>query len=134
MSLTFEIPRENWSTYLDELNKNAKDHTVRVEVMNRELGDQELAESVPLVGVDFETKGSMAGSIDIVAISPSKKTDMDHRIAKPEHVYIKANDAGQLETIAIEESSGGTTFVYFEELPMLPSYLPAGASQPQHPI
>ena len=60
---SLEIPKQNWANFLQLLNRQALDRSVRLEVINRELGDQEMATMLPLREIDFETKGSARGAL-----------------------------------------------------------------------
>jgi hypothetical protein len=127
MSLTVEIPRESWGQWLDDLSKRAREHPVRIEVIDREVGDQEMAQFLPLIGVSLEKEGSEAGEVEIAVASG--QADLDHRIEKPARIFVEASDQGVLECLDIEDVGGGKTLVYFEHLPPLPAHLPQDATQ-----
>ena len=131
MSRTTEIPRESWGKWLDDLSKRAQEHLVRIEVINREIGDQEMARFLPLIGISLEKKGSEAGDIDIAVAVASAQADLDHRVDKPTRMFVEANDRGLIECLEIEDEGGGKTLVYFEHLPPLPADLPQDATQQQ---
>ena len=48
MARILEIPKERWSSFLQTINRLAGGRPVRLEVARRELGDQEMAELLPL--------------------------------------------------------------------------------------
>jgi len=114
-----EIPKQNWVSFLRDLNKLAQSRPVRLEVINRELGDQDMADKQPLREIDFETKGTARGSL-IVAVGDDSEA-LFHRIDDPTRFFIAHNELGTLlETLAIQDSMGGETIIYFEELAALP--------------
>jgi hypothetical protein len=117
-----EVPKENWPKFLTMLNRLALERPVRVEVVQRELGDQEMGELLPLREIDFETKGSARGKL-IIAVG-SDRGELVHLIEVPTRFYVGINEAGVLEWLSIEEASLGKTIVHFEELPALPEPLP----------
>lgn len=127
LSRTLEIPRESWGPWLNDLSKRAREHPVRIEVIDRELGDQEMARLLPLVGISIENKGSDAGEVEIAVASA--QGDLDHRVDEPARIYVEASDQGLLECLEIEDVGGGKTLVYFEQLPPLPAHLPQDATQ-----
>ncbi|HXN41149.1 MAG TPA: DUF5335 family protein [Myxococcaceae bacterium] len=118
-----EIPKQNWVTFLRTLNQLAQSRPVRLEVINRELGDQEMVNKEPLREIDFETKGTARGAL-IVAVGDDSEP-LFHRIDVPTRLFIAHNELGTLlETLAIQDSMGGETIIYFEELPALPEQIP----------
>lgn len=124
---SIEVPKEGWVEFLKALNRLAQDRPVRLETINRELGDQELADKLPLIGIDFETKGSARG--DLLVSVMSEDGPLDHRIEKPTQFYIAHDETGELlQTLAILDADGGKTIVYFEDLPALPAQTGADAS------
>ncbi len=126
---SIEIPKESWVGFLQILNRYAQDRPVRLEVINRELGDQEMASKLPLEAIDFETKGTAKGSLLVSVISDDGP--FTHRIDKPTHFYIAHNETGELlQTLAILDADGGETVIYFENLPALPEQTSADHASP----
>ncbi len=124
---SIEVPKQSWTSFLLALNRLAEDRPVRLEVINRELGDQEMATKLPLLAIDFETKGSERG--DVLVTMMSDDGPLTHRIEKPTQFYIAHNETGELmQTLAILDATGGETIIYFEDLPALPEQTGANAS------
>jgi hypothetical protein len=127
MTRTVEIPQDRWTAFLKMLNRLADGRPVRLEVARREVGDQEMGNLLPLVGVDFETKGSDRGAL-IIAVG-SDRGELTHLIEKPRRLAIGLNDMNEPEWLAIDEQGEGTTVVHFEHLPALEQeYADAGAA------
>ena len=124
---SIEVPKQNWASFLLALNRLAQDRPVRLEVINRELGDQEMVEKLPLIGIDFETKGSERGDLLVTVLSDDGP--LTHRMEKPTRLFIAHNETGELmQTLAVLEADGGETIIYFEDLPALPEQTGADAS------
>ena len=51
-----EIPRERWIRFFDEFSKLHQGWIVTVEVLGSDLGDQEEANGLPLVGISADVK------------------------------------------------------------------------------
>lgn len=117
MANTIEIPRENWSLYFERLSKQAQTYPVRIEVENRDIGDQEMTRRLPLVGIDLETKGSEIGDIE-VTVGEANQNFM-HHIEDPMRVYLKVDDSGNIDCIEIEDGDNGKTLIFFERQPGL---------------
>jgi hypothetical protein len=121
MTRTVEIPSGKWQSFLKMLNRLAGGRPVRVEVARRELGDQQLADRLPLRDIDLETKGSEAGRLTITV--GSERGALTHLVDRPVHIAIGLNESGEPQWLAIDESSEGTTILHFEQLPALePQY------------
>jgi len=125
---TLDIPKENWTSFINTLNRHALERPVRLEVAQRELGDQEMANLQPLRGMDFETKGSARGAF-LVSVG-SDEEELTHRIDNPKRLYVGQNEAAEMEWLAIDEEPIGTTFIYFEHLPALPEEVTEGSAAP----
>ena len=112
MGRTIEIPRQHWGIYFDSLSKRAVGQPIRLEAENRDLGDQELTRKLPLVGIDLETKGSEAGDIEVTVGEEGR--ELTHHIDAPTRVFLKVEDPGNLDCIAIEDAEEGKTLLFFE--------------------
>jgi hypothetical protein len=126
MTRTVEIPQDRWTAFLKMLNRLADGRPIRLEVARRELGDQEMGNLLPLVDIDFETKGSDRGAL-IIAVG-SDRGELTHLIEKPRRMAVGLNDVNEPQWLAIDEGEG-TTIVHFEQLPALEQeYADAGAA------
>src|SRR5262249_52568052 len=113
------VPKQGWGSFLVGRNRLAQDRPIRLEVISRELGDQEMADKLPLIGIDFETKGSERGDLLVTVLSDDGP--LTHRMEKPTRLFIAHNETGELmQTLAVLEADGGATIIYFEDLPPLP--------------
>ncbi len=119
MAHTIEIPKGNWAVYFDRLGREARSYPVRIEVENRDIGDQQMARKLPLVGIDLETKGSEVGDIE-VTVGDAGDNFM-HHIDEPTRVFLKTDDGGNIDCIEIEDRSNGKTLIFFERYPGLPA-------------
>ncbi|MBI3185870.1 MAG: DUF5335 family protein [Myxococcales bacterium] len=122
MPKTREIDRPRWPEFLHRLSELEQDKPVRVQVAGPELGNQPLGQHLSLVGIDVEEAGQALGAIDLTFAT--EKGPFRHQVARPEHVYLEENDAGQLVCLDIEDRDEMKTLVYFEELPKLEALAP----------
>jgi hypothetical protein len=114
---TIDIPNQRWPSFLKMLNKMADGRPVRLEVAQRELGDQNMSDLLPLSDLDLETKGSEKGRI-IVTVG-SDRGELTHHIGKPIRLAVGVNDANEPQWVAIYEEDGASTVIHFEQLPAL---------------
>ncbi|MFY0574828.1 DUF5335 family protein [Cystobacter fuscus] len=108
-----EIPREQWADYLARISKQERDESVRVESISSDMGDQPLSESLPLIDIMLETKGSDAGAVQIIV--GRENEEITHRILEPERLVAELNETGGLlECLEICERGSGKTLIFFE--------------------
>jgi Family of unknown function (DUF5335) len=116
---TLEIPREAWAGYLDALSNREHDHPVRIRIEGTEVGDQVLADGMPLVGISLERKGSEANAIE-VTLAHEDRQNLTHMIQTPEHVYVEEGDNGQVMVLDIEDTMKVKTLIFFDRYLELP--------------
>ena len=63
---TREIPREQWNNLFLMLTRELAGEPVRLEVVGKELGDQPMAEQVPLREVVLDKRGRGGREIDVM--------------------------------------------------------------------
>jgi hypothetical protein len=112
MHHTREVPREVWSDYLTLLSSITQAQGVRIEAGSLELGEQLLAQRLPLVDILFEEKGSGKGTIEVTVGRPGE--EITHRIPHPAHLYADESESGELECLAIEDEERTKTLIFFE--------------------
>jgi hypothetical protein len=117
MHRTREIPREGWADYLSLLSSIERDHTVRIQADGPDIGEQTMADHVPLVDISLEEKGSERGTIEITVGRPGE--EITHRIAHPDKLYAEESESGELECLDIEDEDHVKTLIYFQPLVML---------------
>lgn len=110
MMRTEEFPRDRWESYLNDLTRKAKDRPVQVRVESLAIGDQVLAEGLPLVAISLETKGTDKGAIEIVAERPDG-THVMHMIPDPQRIYLARDERGEVVALDVEEEGGVKTLI-----------------------
>jgi hypothetical protein len=111
------IERNQWKSFLDEFSKRNQLRATRLEVLG-ELGAQEEEEYLPLVGVSFETKGSAAGSVEVIlgGESPTDERHLEHTISKVARIAPLIGVTGLEDGLGFEDQEGGKTLLLFEKL------------------
>ena len=119
------IEKDQWKSFLDEFSKRNQMRATRLEVVG-ELGDQEEEEHLPLVGVSFETKGTAAGSVEIIlgGESPEDERRVDHIISNVQRIAPLIGVTGVEDGLGFEDQEGGKTLLLFERLAELPEAIP----------
>ncbi len=123
MPLTIELPRERWAGELAAFSRRNTGRRVRVEV-NIPPGEGEpvIAEHQPLMGIDFDPKGSEAPAIEITvgATSGAAPRNLTHVINDPTRIWIEEDPDGLGMAVEIESREEGVTKVLFERALPLP--------------
>jgi hypothetical protein len=112
MHHTREIPREVWSDYLTLLSSITRTQCVRIEAGSADIGEQTLAQRLPLIDIGFAEKGSGAGAIEVTVGRPGE--EITHRILHPEHIYADEGESGELECLYIDDAEHTKTLIFFE--------------------
>ena len=114
MHHTREIPREVWSDYLTLLSSITRNQWVRIEAISTDIGEQPLAQRLPLIDITFVEKGSDQGAIEVTVGRPGE--EITHRIFRPGHLYADESESGELECLDIEDEEHTKTLIFFEPI------------------
>jgi hypothetical protein len=85
---------------------------VRIEAVSPEIGEQPLAQRLPLIDISFAKKGSDQGAIEVTVGRPGE--EITHRIFHPEHLFADESESGELECLDIEDAEHTKTLLFFE--------------------
>ncbi|MGE5612083.1 MAG: DUF5335 family protein [Bacillota bacterium] len=116
---TFEIPRDQWRPFFNNINQQYRNWQTTIEVMGQDLGDQPEAEGAPLQEINFEDRGSETGDIEI-ALGETPDAYQTHRIGRPERIRVTDSRPGVERDVQIEAADGLTVLVHIRPSPELP--------------
>lgn len=111
--MNFEINRENWESFFEDLTKRRYEWKTKIEILKNELGDQVLTDGLPLNGITVETKGDLS-SIDI-SVGEGIESHQTHNIQNPTRVAFLASAGDHGDVVDIEEEDGTKTLITFVE-------------------
>ena len=109
---TQEIPREEWTAFLDSFSRQHAGWLSTVEVLGSAIGAQIAVREQPLSGISAELKGVQKDSISIL-VGDRPDRHVTHIIHAPSHVRLKETEDGAHEALQIESESGVTTLLRF---------------------
>jgi hypothetical protein len=124
---TREIPREQWVRYFDDFSKKHEGWIVTLEVLGSDLGDQEEASRLPLVGLSADVKAG-ENRIEII-VGGRPDADVTRFINAPKHVWVKEPGIPGDEAVEVESEDGTKTLLNFHHIRLEETerQLPAGA-------
>jgi hypothetical protein len=110
-----EIPREQWIRFFDDFSKRHQGWVVTLEILGKDLGDQESATQLPLVGISADLK-DRESSINVL-VGDRPETHLTHIITKPGRVLAKEPEEPAHEALEIESGDGTKTILHFNHIP-----------------
>src|SRR5260370_37379360 len=97
MAVTIELPRDRWEDKLAAISNRNGGRPVRLEVdIPPGEGEPLLAEHQPLLGIDFDSKGSEAPAIEITvgATSGTSPRNLTHVVNDPTRIWVEQEPDG----------------------------------------
>ena len=124
---TRDIPREQLVRFFDDFSKNHEGWIVTLEVLGSDIGDQEEANRLPLVGISADVKAG-ENRIEII-VGGRPDADVTRFINWPKHVWVKESSKPGDEAIEVESEDGIKTLLNFQRVrpEETERQLPAGA-------
>ena len=107
---TRTIPEDQWIEYVDRFSRDHLGCSVTIEVLDKEMGPQNVAADLPLEGISFDTKGTRPTSIEITA-GDGADQHVSHLIDMPLHIRQARGTNGDID-VQIEPATGPVTLVH----------------------
>ena len=104
------IPKSEWRTFFDRMSKALLGKWAEIEVAQLDLGDQIVAEWIPLLGVTYDSKDEL---LDVAL------DRLDHLIHRPNEIMVDESPDG-LSSVAVVDADGARQVVKFKVPLMLP--------------
>lgn len=105
------IPQADWRTFFDSIADALTGKRAEVEAASLELGDQIVAEWLPLLGVTYDARDDLLD----VALG-----GLNHLIRRPREIYVQEGPHG-VETIAVLSADGVKQILRLKDPFMLPA-------------
>jgi len=107
------IPQAEWRTFFDAMSTALEGKRVQIEAASLELGDQIVAEWLPLLGVTYDSRDDLFD----VALGG---LELDHLIRHPRQVLVQEGPSG-VEMIALVTEDGTKELLRLQDPLMLPA-------------
>lgn len=109
---THEILRNEWRTFFDTFSRQHEGWLATIEVLGPDVGAQEEAHELPLVGVSLSSGGREAEAISI-DVGTTPHDHVSHVIEEPAKIWLEQTDDGADVAMAIEDRDGTKTILRF---------------------
>jgi hypothetical protein len=109
-----EVPRGRWIKFFDDFSKEHQGWIATVELIGLDIGDQEEAGSLPLVGISADLK-DRENRIE-VTVGGRPDAHLTHTINNPVTVKLKPAEEEGHEAIEVKSADGTITLVSFRHI------------------
>lgn len=109
---TQEIPRDEWSPFLEKYSRQHEGWLATLEVFGPEIGAQQEARDLPLEGI---TAASKDGNAKTISISLGRTPDdhVTHTITDPTRLWLELTSQGTNAALEIESAGEVKTLLRF---------------------
>jgi hypothetical protein len=109
---TQEIPREEWTAFLDRFSRQHEGWLATLEVLGTDIGAQQEARDLPLEGISATSRD---GAPETIAISLGKTPEdhVTHTVTKPTRVWLEQTSEGANAALEIESADEVKTLLRF---------------------
>ncbi len=107
-----QVPREEWPDFFDRFVHDSEGRLVDLETFGSSIGDELLAESVPLLSINYDPREKG----DVVRISAGHtEVEYEHRVPSPKEVWVEEDSDGRGQAMEIISENGDRTVVNFTQ-------------------
>ncbi len=119
MHLAFELPKESWHDYFEDVTKNLPVSEVVIELISEDLGDQIEAEWLPLRFLEYDYK---SGVFEVAVGGHDERYPviLRHLIHHPSKVWVDADEGVLPTSVLVEDPEGVQTLIRIRPAPALP--------------
>jgi uncharacterized protein DUF5335 len=114
MSTVRAIPKPTWQSFFDSIADALTGRRVEIEAAALDIGDQIVAEWLPLVGISYDRHD------DLVDVALG---GLDHLIRHPSEIVVQEGPRG-VETITVATEDGTKQILRLKDPMMLPAAQP----------
>lgn len=111
IDLNKSLPRERWNEFFDQFSDGNRGRHISIEMIDPELGDEELIQNAPLMAIIYDRPGK--GNDLVIEVGQSEVT-YAHTIDSPTEVLTKQNSLGEISAISITDAAGAQTLIMLQ--------------------
>jgi len=106
MSITKQIPAEQWGEFFDTFTNGNKGRLIKLEVIDREIGDETPVENMPLRSLIYDPVGK---GNDLTIEIGRDEVAYGHTIEAPNEVWQEQDENGRVVALEIKTEDGTQT-------------------------
>ena len=107
-----EIPRDEWTTFLDRFSKQHEGWLSTLEVLSTEIGAQREVRDLPLKGITISSKGIEPETISI-SLGNTPEGHVTHTINNASRIWLVQTSQGANAAVEIESVDEVKTLLRF---------------------
>jgi len=108
MSITKQIPAEQWGGFFDTFTNGNKGRLIKLEVIDREMGDETPVENMPLRSLIYDPVGK---GNDLTIEIGRDEVAYGHTIEAPNEVWQEQDENGRVVALEIKTEDGNQTIL-----------------------
>jgi Family of unknown function (DUF5335) len=108
IELTKSVPPERWGEFFDQFSDGNRGRPISIEIINPELGDEELIQNAPLMAMVYDRPGK--GNDLVIEIGRDEVT-YAHTVDAPTEVVTGQSESGRMLAVWISDATGTKTLV-----------------------
>lgn len=111
IDLSKSLSRERWGEFFDRFSGSNRGRHIAIEIIDSELGDQELIKNAPLLAIIYDRPGK--GNNLAIEVGKDEMT-YAHTVDSPTEISTGQNANGDIVAIWIADAAGRKTLVKLE--------------------
>lgn len=118
MRLEFELPKESWTAYLEDVTKNMPASEVVIEVIGEEIGDQVEANWLPFRFFEYDPRDDVF-EVAVGGRGPEYPVVLRHLVYHPVRLWVDQEEGILPTQLLVEDREGTMTLVRVRQVPAL---------------
>jgi catechol 2,3-dioxygenase-like lactoylglutathione lyase family enzyme len=111
IELTKSVPQERWSEFFDQFSDGNRGRHISIEIINPELGDEELIQNTPLMAMVYDRPGK---GNDLIIETGKNEVTYAHTVDSPTEVLTGQSESGRMLAVWISDATGTQTLVQLQ--------------------
>ena len=116
--MTEHIAQAHWEAVFDDMAKKHHGFDARIEIIGRDVGDQEMAAWLPFSGISYDPHHHQI-FVTVGGISSHYPVHLTHTIDSPRTVAVRSTPDGEISSILIASGDKTETLVSLRRQPQL---------------
>ena len=105
------VPSERWGEFFDQFSSGNRGRHISIEIIDSELGDEELIQDAPLMAMVYDRPGK---GDDLVIEVGRNEVSYAHTIDSPTEVLTGQNSNGVMIAVRISDAAGTKTLIQLQ--------------------